>query len=1334
MKSRLIIAIKHNNLPMLEHLLSDDFRNYSLLSGGREHRGKSALHWAAKLGRLEMLQFLIEKALRADISLDIEDSQGKTALFYAITASTRAVEMVELLMNHDARIDHRDHDNKTILRVAAEMGRTEIATRLAKVDKATFLEVIKDCTRRDGANSAVVETAKTLIKCGVDVRAKSSSKGTPNALHLAAWNGCLATVHLLAEYDDLVQERDQYGKTALHKAAKMGWQDVVEYLLVHCNAELEAADARNRTPLHVAARMGHIDTVRYLLKSGANFMAETFSGCTPVFHACFNGQDEVAVVLLQEMTQLQALSITNGYKVSLIQAAAGQGCIEMVKRLVDYTKNTADGHDLLLNMSPVDGYGATYDAIRGNHHDIAMLLLENGASIQGFDHNKYTSLHWAAHHGDVELISYLLEHREEVDELVKLKNNDGETPIDLAAKNLHGDTVACLLKHDDSQLISEDDTRGWKSLHWAARYGRLDLVRIMVTHGADVSELDTNEHTAADIARGLRPESIELLEWLTLPESYRMDTPEYKPITSPVMAGTAEIICKNIQVCIMDFYNNLAIEKSGFSAYNILYEYRPQAIMSAAAKARRVVEPLKTRWIHLPANSKTWLKDLTQAIYYDRANSRVTDTENGSSYLSRTGSNDDITDNQSTESESVDSEVNLQEENQAKGDSRAASDAEKNSVHINEGPEGDRVGNVIGHSDGGKDEIKRNDPDMEAPKKVDLRRQTSRRNVRFEARKKSQEEIGTTRSSIDNTNDARHETDRDEIEGTYSQMASHRGQNTTQEAENTNESPQMDAMQDEHEVRRYFEVRNFVEECLAFDIGPYQNQLVQPFFKHFLNGDDHIGLSMPYISFTKIKYQAELQQSFYNIPNQSPEQFLENTSDTRDSATARDTSIQKMIEHYGQLNIQVPQTLDQFYYHSLAGTDGRTTDQVLFRHQAHVPGNDRVICIVDQLWLYVVDNETIITSCSQQRGEDAINIQKIISEHFTRDSDRQLEVSRVYGMIPLVMALCARKSIEWEIGESRERLLEIFGSAIARAAHREAELFHKFTQGLKPENQLLREDKMKLPHYIYEEIELLKEVKDILDELNIIRTVLTSQRSILKETFTFLRSNYDSSLIQRKDSDNITIDTLSDITDDTIDYYWALSKIDSSQQEVDKLAYDAKEVQKNINHLLDLRQKDANLSEAIWARKSSEDTTRQGRTIMVFTVVTIIFLPITFLTSLFALDITSFPHGDDGDLSYSPEWAFSRLFGIMVAVSLPLILIAFFINEVSDFLSGFLKGEQYPDKATIEGADQKKEGPVESKKDNGHAVMSDRAARRRSNGWLGVFRRRPSPRENDGVV
>jgi len=41
---------------------------------------------------------------------------------------------------------------------------------------------------------------------------------------------------------------------------------------------------------------------------------------------------------------------------------------------------------------------------------------------------------------------------------------------------------------------------------------------------------------------------------------------------------------------------------------------------------------------------------------------------------------------------------------------------------------------------------------------------------------------------------------------------------------------------------------------------------------------------------------------------------------------------------------------------------------------------------------------------------------------------------------------------------------------------------------------------------------------------------------------------------------------------------------------------------------MDLKQKQASLAEASWARDSAKDTARQGKTVIVFTVVTIIFV------------------------------------------------------------------------------------------------------------------------------
>ncbi|KIM96993.1 hypothetical protein OIDMADRAFT_58539 [Oidiodendron maius Zn] len=56
-----------------------------------------------------------------------------------------------------------------------------------------------------------------------------------------------------------------------------------------------------------------------------------------------------------------------------------------------------------------------------------------------------------------------------------------------------------------------------------------------------------------------------------------------------------------------------------------------------------------------------------------------------------------------------------------------------------------------------------------------------------------------------------------------------------------------------------------------------------------------------------------------------------------------------------------------------------------------------------------------------------------------------------------------------------------------------------------------------------------------------------------------------------------------------------------------------------LNHLLDMKQKQANLGEARSARKQAADTARQGNFILAFTVFTVIFTPLSFAAAYLAI-------------------------------------------------------------------------------------------------------------------
>lgn len=61
-----------------------------------------------------------------------------------------------------------------------------------------------------------------------------------------------------------------------------------------------------------------------------------------------------------------------------------------------------------------------------------------------------------------------------------------------------------------------------------------------------------------------------------------------------------------------------------------------------------------------------------------------------------------------------------------------------------------------------------------------------------------------------------------------------------------------------------------------------------------------------------------------------------------------------------------------------------------------------------------------------------------------------------------------------------------------------------------------------------------------------------------------------------------------------------------------------------LRDLLSLKQQQASIIEAKLALKRADESVIQGRSIMLFTIVTIIFLPLSFMTSVFGMNASEF--------------------------------------------------------------------------------------------------------------
>jgi len=109
---------------------------------------------------------------------------------------------------------------------------------------------------------------------------------------------CLATA-----YKDLgvINERDDYGATPIHYAARYGKLKCLEWLVNRSGVSPNAASSSGSTAAHDAASKGHLDCLRYLILN-TNCVASdrTYEGAT-VFHiACRFGRASCVKFLLEE--------------------------------------------------------------------------------------------------------------------------------------------------------------------------------------------------------------------------------------------------------------------------------------------------------------------------------------------------------------------------------------------------------------------------------------------------------------------------------------------------------------------------------------------------------------------------------------------------------------------------------------------------------------------------------------------------------------------------------------------------------------------------------------------------------------------------------------------------------------------------------------------------------------------------------------------------------------------------------------------------------------------------------------------------------------------------
>jgi ankyrin repeat protein len=200
------------------------------------------------------------------------------------------------------------------------------------------------------------------------------------------------------------------------------------------------------TPIMLLALHPNLDaaTVQALQKAGGNIDALDTVGTTALMHACANGSDTEARVLLARGAKPN-IADPNGN--TALMTAAEKGGEKIVPLLlshgakVDLQNRSGQTALFLTTVAPAGHFALTRKFYLMRVH-IMQMLLDKGANVNLKSTNGTTPLMMAASNENVEMVEALLKRHADV----KARDAQGLTALKLAMQHKSADTIVRLLK------------------------------------------------------------------------------------------------------------------------------------------------------------------------------------------------------------------------------------------------------------------------------------------------------------------------------------------------------------------------------------------------------------------------------------------------------------------------------------------------------------------------------------------------------------------------------------------------------------------------------------------------------------------------------------------------------------------------------------------------------------------------------------------------------------------------------------------------------------------------------------------------------------------------
>uniref|UniRef100_A0A4X1U3L0 Ankyrin 3 n=1 Tax=Sus scrofa TaxID=9823 RepID=A0A4X1U3L0_PIG len=334
------------------------------------------------------------------------------------------------------------------------------------------------------ARAGHLEKALDYIKNGVDINI--CNQNGLNALHLASKEGHVEVVSELLQREASVDAATKKGNTALHIASLAGQAEVVKVLVTN-GANVNAQSQNGFTPLYMAAQENHLEVVKFLLDNGASQSLATEDGFTPLAVALQQGHDQVVSLLLENDTKGKV-------RLPALHIAARKDDTKAAALLLQNDNNADVESKMVVNRTTESGFTPLHIAAHYGNINVATLLLNRAAAVDFTARNDITPLHVASKRGNANMVKLLLDRGAKID----AKTRDGLTPLHCGARSGHEQVVEMLL--DRAAPILSKTKNGLSPLHMATQGDHLNCVQLLLQHNVPVDDVTNDYLTALHVA------------------------------------------------------------------------------------------------------------------------------------------------------------------------------------------------------------------------------------------------------------------------------------------------------------------------------------------------------------------------------------------------------------------------------------------------------------------------------------------------------------------------------------------------------------------------------------------------------------------------------------------------------------------------------------------------------------------------------------------------------------------------------------------------------------------------------------------------------------------